>query len=135
MIKEIVKLKKTMEVVIGSDVKYEVTKLNKRENWKKVLMDEKFTVLKYDIKEQFTNLDCNEVMQAFTAMIDTYGKDCRFVLAKNRCFKREDRIITGEKTADNQKNWIIGSEVVSLICGLPALLSCVAVLPSSQDLW
>src|SRR5688572_25667971 len=74
IIKWIAKDRTTMEMVNVNDINHVIKSLNRLPNWKKMIGEDKFTSVELDIKEQFTNLDKKECLEALSWILNEISK-------------------------------------------------------------
>lgn len=95
---------KTMELMRTKDTVGELSKLNAGKKWKEVLEKGKLTFLKFDIKNQFTNLPKAKVLEALQAAIKVVMKKSgkkHIALRRREEERHSDKLGTG-----TNRTWI-----------------------------
>jgi hemerythrin superfamily protein len=63
---------KTMNLSKVDDFKQIINEMNKHDKWKKKIKADEITIVSFDLKEQFTNLNKSEVISITKRKIDKY---------------------------------------------------------------
>src|SRR4051812_6153621 len=98
----------TMEMLNVNEASGVIYGLNKMENWKKQIADDKFTSVELDIKEQFTSLDRNECLEGLKWITDGMRglvSNPVFLVMKRMSDKAGDRMLDGGRVTVTNKRY------------------------------
>ena len=156
MIRELKKKWRSWNIQKSTDMKGILERLERRDNWKISLEEEKITYFKYDIKNQFTNLDKKDVWEALEEGMKRLewgkGKKNRyFSISRMKWNKKEDGL--GKKKSGRFRNVemervmkyvkfemencyiVVGGRIVKQVGGLPMGGMVSAVLAELDAMW